>query len=238
MTQADAPWVVVCDFDGTISSIDATDTILEAYARGHWRPIEQQWISGEITARECLLRQTERIRTSTAALDSLIDTIEIDPEFPSFARYCAVNDIPVVIVSDGLDYVIGRILANHGLGDIESFANHWIPRGDDTFALSFPFAQTGCPSGTCKCERVRSLSAGGVPPRILFVGDGRSDFCAASQMAEVVAAKSSLLLHFRSRQLPCVPFDTFADVQRILTTLIAGQANLITSQKDAIDACA
>lgn len=238
MTLDEVPWAVVSDFDGTISLDDATDTILKEFAKDDWQPIEQQWIDGEITARECLLRQTALVRTSRTAIDNLIDTIEIDRFFPSFAMFCADNKIPLVIVSDGLDYVIKRILDRHGLSHIPSFANHWSLHEDETSALTFPFAFEGCPAGSCKCERMRKVMGNTLPQRVLFVGDGHSDFCAASRMANVVAAKSALLHHLQSNQLPCVRYENFADVRRILEELLNRKANANTLLGDAVNACA
>lgn len=58
--------------------------------------------------------------------------------------------------------------------------------------------------------------------KIMFVGDGRSDFCAARRMSDIVAAKSKLLTYMRSNGGPgAVPYDTFADVKSLMARLIS-----------------
>src|SRR4051812_17596784 len=51
---AAADWTVLCDFDGTISLRDVTDSLLERFGRPGWRELEQAWERGEIGSRECM----------------------------------------------------------------------------------------------------------------------------------------------------------------------------------------
>ena len=102
-------WTVICDFDGTISTVDVTDRLLEAYADREWVEIEAEWKSGDIGSRECLSRQLAILRATSADIDALVDTIHIDAHFTAFAEFCAAQTIPLIIVSDGLDGVITRI---------------------------------------------------------------------------------------------------------------------------------
>ncbi len=64
------PAKVFCDFDGTITLIDATDAVLEEFALPAWREWEARWVAGEISSRTCLTRQVElsgRIPTPSPA---------------------------------------------------------------------------------------------------------------------------------------------------------------------------
>ena len=92
-------WIVICDFDGTISTVDATDRLLEVYADPEWLSIEQDWKDGEIGSRECLSRQVALLRADIAQIEALADTITIDPHFTSFADLCKRECIELVIIS-------------------------------------------------------------------------------------------------------------------------------------------
>ena len=73
-------WMVVCDFDGTISTVDVTDELLKAHADERWLEIEEQWKDGSIGSRECLSRQIELLNATPADVDRLADSITIDPD--------------------------------------------------------------------------------------------------------------------------------------------------------------
>ena len=124
--------------------------------------------------------------------------------------------MPVTIVSDGLDYVIRRVLRNHGLGDLPVYANRLETAGEDGYALSFPHARADCPtaSGTCKCALLRRLRRPG--SEAVLVGDGASDVCAAREAADSVFAKAGLLDHCREHGLPHRAYRDFDDVTRAL----------------------
>ena len=71
---------VYCDFDNTISEYDVTDAILEKFADPSWEAVEEEWLAGKITARECMEKQISLIRASREELDSLLDEAESVPE--------------------------------------------------------------------------------------------------------------------------------------------------------------
>jgi 2-hydroxy-3-keto-5-methylthiopentenyl-1-phosphate phosphatase len=231
MPPKDHGWTVICDFDGTISTVDVTDCLLEAHADPEWLDIEAEWKSGDIGSCECLSRQLAVLRATADDIEALADTIDIDADFKGFADFCARHAIPLVIVSDGLDSVITRILTRHGIGHIPVYANSFITTGANQHRLVSPHRNADCCSkaGTCKCEVVSELTADGTD-RILFVGDGQSDFCAAARVADVVAAKSKLLAHLNATGKACEAFTTFADVQKTLAKLVAERGLQLETQ--------
>jgi 2,3-diketo-5-methylthio-1-phosphopentane phosphatase len=207
---------VFCDFDGTISDRDVTDALLEAFALPQWRDIEALWRAGAMGSRECMRRQVELLRCSRREMDRLLDAMAIDPAFPDFLAACREANIPVTVLSDGIDYAIRRVLHNHGLNDLPVYANRLRLRAEGGFGLDSPHADPACPaqSGTCKCALMRGLARPGT--EAVLVGDGSSDFCAAETAADFVLAKDSLLRRCRALGLPHAPYATFRDVQRLL----------------------
>lgn len=210
-------WQLIVDFDGTISIEDTTDLLLQRFALPEWQEIEDEWLSGRIGSRDCMRRQIDLIRATPAELDAFIAGIEIDWHFKSFVRQCQRRDIPLTIVSDGLDYVIASVLRRAGLEGLAVTANHLSHVGEDRWQLTSPHGAASCrtASGTCKC----AIAAQRAGVMTLVIGDGRSDRCVAED-ADLVFAKSGLVRFCAERQLPFKPFRDFAEASRMLMDLL------------------
>ncbi|MGH9469016.1 MAG: MtnX-like HAD-IB family phosphatase [Terriglobia bacterium] len=223
--------IIFCDFDGTISLSDVTDEILTRLAPPDWREVEQLWIDGKIGSRECLARQLAMVTASADDLNALIDSIPIDPGFHEFVRFVGATGVPFVVVSDGLDFVIRRVLAHAGLHSRGRNGIHFyssagrLVRG--RLAVSFPHFAAGCEHGcaTCKPGIIRSLKNGRRP--VIYVGDGLSDQHAVGE-ADLVFARRPLLEFCRRREIPARLFETFGDVEEALSHLFAGAAEEIS----------
>lgn len=199
---------VFVDFDGTISLEDTTDVILEQFADPKWQQIEVDWLSGRIGSRDCLARQIDLVRASPEALDAICDDIPIDPHFSEFVALCRQHKVDFVVVSDGLDRVVTKMLKRSGIS-VPVLANHLHYLGSDRWRLEFPHASATCrtKAGNCKCHALTNDPAG---VRVL-IGDGRSDFCAADA-ADLVIAKGVLAEHCQTNGITYTVFGNFAGV--------------------------
>jgi 2-hydroxy-3-keto-5-methylthiopentenyl-1-phosphate phosphatase len=209
---------VFCDFDGTISAVDTTDHILTALADPKWRDLEDEWVAGRIDAATCMRAQIALVAGSDAELDARLDEVALDPGFVDFAAWCAQRRVPITVVSDGVDYFIRRILARHGLADLPVVSNR-LAGVADARRLEQPFLRRGCAagSGVCKCDVVK---AGGQASRMVFVGDGRSDFCVSGR-ADVLFAKAALADYAASLGRLFHAYETFHDVTAQLDAMLA-----------------
>jgi 2-hydroxy-3-keto-5-methylthiopentenyl-1-phosphate phosphatase len=223
---------ILCDFDGTIALDDVTDRVLESFAHPSWREIEAQWRAGDIGSSVCMARQVALIDCGIAALDRLLDAVEIDPSFPAFVRFCEARPLPITVVSDGLDYAIRRILGRHGLGHLPVLANALLvePRG---FSLAFPHMAADCiaSAGHCKCATSRR-EPGFIGPTIV-IGDGRSDFCVAGT-ADFVFAKDALVGFCLDNGIPHHAFECFADIVPVLARMAEEPALAVRRKRDDI----
>ena len=215
-------WTILCDFDGTVSVEDITDSLLERFARPGWQTIEQAWRRGEIGSHDCMAEQVALLDASREEIDAHLDSMMIDRAFPAFVAEVEDAGVPLAIVSDGLDYAIRRILVSHGLGRVPIIANRLEAAGPRSWRLDFPFGSPTCriASGNCKCARAASARDG--QRRVLLIGDGASDFCVAAE-ADLVFAKHRLIEHCRSAGIAYVPVTGFADALDLLPTLLAGE---------------
>ncbi|HLI33694.1 MAG TPA: MtnX-like HAD-IB family phosphatase [Terriglobia bacterium] len=208
--------IIFCDFDGTITRVDVTDEILIRLADPAWREIESLWTAGTIGSRECLERQLALVKTSAQELNALIDSIPIDPAFAKFVRFVQRSRIPFVVVSDGLDCVIRRVLAHAGLHSRGRNGIHFYSSSGrlikGRLAVSFPHATANCAHGcaTCKPQIIRALREDRWP--VIYIGDGLSDRHAVAE-ADFVCARQPLLDFCRSKGIPARPFNTFDDIE-------------------------
>jgi 2,3-diketo-5-methylthio-1-phosphopentane phosphatase len=216
-------WQVLCDFDGAVASDNVTDRLLERFAMDGWQAIAADWHADRIGSRECMTRQMDLVRATEAEFDAYLDQVAIDPSFPGFAAACRAARFPLVVLSDGIDYAVRRILARHGAGDLPVVANRLEMYGGNRFRLSFPYANATClkTAGICRCKvaedraRRRRLS--------LLIGTGRSDMCLAGR-ADLVLAKDPLLAFCRGDDIPVVAFDDFSHATFLLQGLTGSPA--------------
>lgn len=151
-------------------------------------------------------------------------SLEIDPDFEAFHKFCIENKIPFNVISAGLKPILRKVLdtflgeeaARHidivaNDADISGDGSSWKPvwRHDTELghdkALSITEARE---AAHLECED-------GTIPLIVFIGDGVSDLPAARQ-ADVLFARRGLRLeeYCVENKIPYIPFDTFADIQR------------------------
>lgn len=212
-------WNIFCDFDGTITFFDVTDSLLQRFARPEWEAIEEEWEQGRIGSEECLSRQARLLDMAPDELDGHLNQIAIDPDFAAFLKAAQDRRFPVTIVSDGLDYSIRYILGRHGIHGLPIFANRLHRAGERKWTIAFPYSARGCDfaAGHCKCATMRHIP---LPARgkVLLVGDGRSDFCAAEQ-ANMVFAKGKLAEYCARNRLPHHAIEGFAEALPLLERL-------------------
>jgi 2-hydroxy-3-keto-5-methylthiopentenyl-1-phosphate phosphatase len=215
VTSGDLKPIIFCDFDGTITEIDATDQILSQLAHPSWREIEQEWVRGTIGSRECLERQMALVTASEAELNALIDSIPVDPTFAAFYGWTRKRRTPLYIVSDGFESVIRRVLGKAGLGGRLAFRGRVFASAlqwkDGRLEARFPNADAYCSHGcaTCKVAVMKKLAGGAFK---IFIGDGLSDRFAA-EAADLVYAKGQLLAYCRDHEIKARPFETIAEIQ-------------------------
>ena len=217
---------VFCDFDGTISIKDTTDEILTRFAQPEWEAIEDSWKKGEIGSAECMRRQIALICASKQELDSALDSVPIDMSFIEFVHFCNAQGAPVTVISDGVDYFIHRILKRYHLDHLPVIANHLTITAEEKYVLSTPHSNPACgtAAGVCKCAKVGAHSGTRV-----FVGDGRSDFCAVTK-ADFVFAKTALATHCEQQEIAYIPYQSFADIQQEMKHIIPSFIRPVSQQ--------
>jgi 2-hydroxy-3-keto-5-methylthiopentenyl-1-phosphate phosphatase len=206
---ASAPTIVQCDFDGTVTLEDASFIVLDSFAQGDWRAINRKYEAGKMTVGRfndeafALVKATRR-----QMLDSIRGKVNVRPGFKEFIAHCRAHDIRVVIVSNGLELYIDDILKSLGLGDIEFHAAETRFDGPKV-SVRYVGPDGMRVEDSYKCVFVNHFLGQGY--RVLYVGDGSSDF-APAQKCQAVFARATLLERCASAGVSHLPFETFDDI--------------------------
>lgn len=213
---------VFCDFDGTVAKLDIGNALFSHFAGEIAHDIAHRYVNGEITARECLLSEAEAAGdVSTEAISSFVEQFAVDEHFGEFKDFCSANNIPLTILSDGLDFYIVRVLSQNGLGDCKFYANHLqFVKSDLATRMDISFPHTDSECHECgNCKRNHMLTLAGDDDIIVYVGDGVSDRCPV-RYADIVFAKKGLIKYCQEANISYFEFATFRDVQRRLELVL------------------
>ncbi len=226
---------VFCDFDGTVASEDIGNQLFLRFAGEETAlAIVQRYLDGEITARQCLQQECEAVESLTREeFGKFIDQFTLDSRFLSFFEFCRSKEIPITILSDGLDAYVERVLANHGLSELQFFSNHveFVREGVKTKLIpSFPYTDSECEKcGNCKRNHMLTLS--GDDDILVYAGDGISDRCPV-KYADIVFAKKSLIKYCQQQNISYFEFHHFGDVQQRLEGIL--QKKRIKKRREAM----
>jgi 2-hydroxy-3-keto-5-methylthiopentenyl-1-phosphate phosphatase len=207
--------LIISDFDGTISTVDLGNQIINKFATASLSDIEKAYVKGKIGSRIAYERMAKRIKGSREKMLEHILAIEkLDPYFPEFCSLSRGKDIDIKIVSDGLDFYIEAVLDKHDLQGMEYYSNLAVFGVDDSFSIEFPGRNDFCGRcGTCKSRILNSYRL--IYDKIIYIGDGYSDFC-PSRYADVVFAKSILYQRCEQEGTPCMSFTDFSEINNYL----------------------
>lgn len=202
---------VFCDFDGTISRRDVGYNMFHHFSGGKNDELLPAWIEGTLSTRDCLRKEAEMVHADPETILTFLDSFDIDETFVPFEARCRAAGVPVIVMSEGLDLYIKRILGRYGLGHLPLMCNSgFMEKG--TIRIEFPHENHVCKTcGNCKGERIAEYRAAHPGCRTVFVGDGYSDACAARE-ADWLFAKKDLRTYCEKHNIEFNSYRTFEDV--------------------------
>jgi len=211
-------YAITADFDGTITLEDSNDLLFVTHGNAKNLKIEADYCAGLVGGTETMHRHFQARRMGLREYFAFLDAhIQIDPGFDEFLQYLRVHDLPFFIVSGGYRQGIQQILGTERMKHVvQLFANELLEENGYLIS-SGSMEDAVCtepigPCGNCKkvcIDTIRRQSN----RKILFIGDGMTDRCAAKE-ADVLFAKEGcpLVDYCRAHDLPYIPYTCFDDI--------------------------
>ena len=209
---------VFCDFDGTVCLQDVGEQFFRKFAGEKAEASTRRLLSAEITMQMWLTELCEAISSiNQNEFMNFVDQSVVDPHFVGFVSFCRERDIPLTVLSDGLDAYVERALSNAELSHVPFFANHAEFVGE-RLKVSFPYTDAEC--GLCgNCKRNHMLNTSADEDVIVYIGDGYSDRCPV-RYADFVFAKRQLIKYCQQQNITFFEFHHFGDVQAKLEEIL------------------
>jgi len=192
------------DFDHTITMDDVGNRIYTYFSRGENEPLVKKWLKREISTHECLIKEAGLCRGTYDEFIAYVDKFEIDHGFKNLIALCRGEQVPMYILSDGLDFYINRILSRYDIYDVPVYCNVAQFSGNRMQVL-LPYWTAKCAScGNCKGERIRKLKR--QDDIVIYVGDGLSDLCGTKE-ADIIFAKDDLASFLQSESRNFIEYN-------------------------------
>ena len=214
----DRKYVIVSDFDGTITLQDSNTILVETLGNEENARIEEAFVLGLAGSRETLEKHFQTLSISLSEYKNFLDEyIELDPDFDSFLQQIKVRKIPFFIVSAGFRQGISHILGHDRIKEAEIFANDLV--GEERLLTKFSMNDVSCARTVGVCGNCKRLSIHEIrqktDKKIIYIGDGMTDVCAVEGV-DLLFAKDYLADYCKSNQISYIPFEQFRDVETYL----------------------
>lgn len=207
--------LIACDFDGTITRRDTLHLIVEEFGtRGLWASIEPRLRSGELTLEQAMQEEFATVRaTPDQVRDLVLREAGMRRGFPELVGWAEEGGHRLVVFSSGFGSVIRALLEHWGLARLPVVSHEAEFSSEGTRLV---WSDRGPACGDCgrRCKR-HDLRAHLQDERLVYVGDGVSDRCAA-QIADLVFARAHLARDLTIDDVPFVPFEDFVEVREHL----------------------
>jgi len=207
--------LIICDFDGTLSTTDVGYEIIVKFAGSGWEKIDRDYCEGNIGSRDAYTKIAALFHASRKEMVMYaLEHGHLDPTFHEFYGFCLHNNIDVKIVSDGLDFYIKAILEKNNLQEIQFFSNVARFHNNGNVTIEFPGSNDTCNEcGNCKSNILEQYRL--TYDSIIYIGNGYSDVCPA-QKADMVFAKDILYEKCLENGRDCIHYENFDDIREYL----------------------
>jgi 2,3-diketo-5-methylthio-1-phosphopentane phosphatase len=108
-------FIFFTDFDGTVTTADSNDYMTDNLGYGREKRVQgnQDVLHGRMNFRDSFQGMMDSIGTPfNECMDILRKNIKLDPGFKEFYTWSRENNVPIVILSGGMEPVIKALLDN------------------------------------------------------------------------------------------------------------------------------
>ncbi len=210
-------WAVLTDFDDTAAEQNVAELLLQRFGDPSWQDVRARFRAGQLSLKDYQEIAFRDVTADREAMERYVkQQANLRARFGEMLAYCQGKDIPVAVVSHGLDFYIRALLESEGVGQVPVYSVN-TAFGDDGIKFFYPFPYPG--------EEHRGNSKGVIVDRyraqgrsVIYVGDGRSDLEPAER-ADLVFAHSVLADECGKRNIPFRRFEDFGSVLSALRKL-------------------
>jgi len=235
-----APFVVLSDWDGTITDKDSNDFMTDNLGFG---PVKRKAenlkvLTGESTFRDTFRGMLQSVQVPFEECKQILrDNIKLDPGFKEFYRWCKENGVPVIIVSSGMEPIIRAVLTNliseEEANEIDIIANDVEFTDPEKVGKTWEIVYRHPESGFGHDKSKAILPYRDLPhkPTLFFCGDGVSDMSAAAH-ADLLFVKltaegqSDLARYCRKEHIKNVEFYDFTKVLARVQQVVRGEKSI------------
>ncbi|KAF2188263.1 hypothetical protein K469DRAFT_703763 [Zopfia rhizophila CBS 207.26] len=242
-------FIFFTDFDGTITLQDSNDFMTDniGYGREKRRQGNLDTLEGKITFRDSFREMMDSVTSPySECIQYLIDNIKLDPHFTEFFQWSLANNIPIVVLSSGMEPIIKALLkalVGPDADKMEVIGNYVKARpgksidDEDGWDIEFRHPESGFGHDKSVALRQYSSLPADIRPTMFYAGDGVSDLSAARETDLLFAKKGHDLISYCAREN--VPFTVFEDWSSILEKckeIVAGNATVQDAAREGYEA--
>lgn len=224
--KSNPKFIFFTDFDGTITLQDSNDFMTDTigYGKDKRRQGNMDTLSGKLSFRDSFKDMMNSItKPYNECIEYVLDNVKLDPGFKSFFEWSLENNIPVVVLSSGMEPIIKALLKKlvgpeaekmQVLGNFVGAREGKSIDEEGGWEILFRHPESGF--GHDKSENLRKYSSlpADIRPTMFYAGDGVSDLSAARETDLLFAKKGHDLITYCANQN--VPFTVFEDWSDIL----------------------
>ncbi|PFH61923.1 hypothetical protein XA68_15796 [Ophiocordyceps unilateralis] len=235
-------FIFFTDFDGTVTTIDSNDIIVDHLGAGPERRLQGSLdtLSGRVNFREFYQEMMDLISAPfDECLQLLLRHVCLDPGFCQFYAWARANNVPVVILSGGMQPIIRALLDNllgQDAWDIQIVSNDIRPRYPgrsiyDPNGWTIQFRDDTV-HGHDKSVEIRKYSSLPDRPVLFYAGDGVSDLSAAKETDLLFAkADKDLVTYCERENVPFVTFRDWTSITQTCQSIVAGNISVQDAAK-------
>ena len=201
---------VLVDFDDTAAEQNVASMLLERFGDPSWQAVRERYRGGELTLKEYQEITFRNILADRAVMQDYVkEHSNLRPYFHEVWSYCAVNRLPMAIVSQGLDFYIQALLEKEGLPQVPVYSvNTKFTAQGITYQYHYTIP------GHEREGNSKGLVVDAYKERghyVIYAGDGASDLEAAPK-ADLLFAHRTLAEECQRQEIPYRPFKDFQAV--------------------------
>ncbi|EIM89227.1 uncharacterized protein STEHIDRAFT_52744 [Stereum hirsutum FP-91666 SS1] len=232
----DKKFVVLSDWDGTITTYDSNDYMTDflGFGKEKRRQGNLEILSGRETFRDAFREMLESVsangHTFEECKEVLKNNIKLDSGFKDFYQFCKSKDIPVIIVSSGMEplirAVLSKLIGEEDGKDIEIISNTAVVKPDGKWEIQYRHPSSGF--GHDKSQAILPYRRLENPPTLFFFGDGVSDMSAAKH-ADILFVKekpdgdNDLAAYCNREGIKHILFPDFSEATKVVRSVVEGE---------------